>query len=187
VATPLGNPKREHRPESMHRPSHRARLAPLRPDALRRRRAGRGRSLRTRRPELDGGRLGSVRAVRTDQPMLCQKGRATVFLRGSDPAAGLTGNLPLGRLHRSPGARRLARRAIVLLELAQCPAQRGPFPASSANGTRRNAGIVECQFGLLSTFRASPGHPADSTGGEEALALPRATCTGLTTSAARCC
>jgi hypothetical protein len=108
--------------------------------------------------ELGGGRLGGVRVVRTDQPMLCKQRRATVFLRDSNPAASLAGDLPLGCLHGSPGARCLARRAIVLLELAQRPAQRGPLPASSANTTRRNAGIVECQFGLLSTFRAAPGH-----------------------------
>jgi hypothetical protein len=99
--------------------------------------------------------------------MLCKKSRATVFLRHSNPAASLAGDLPLGCLHGSPGARCLARRAIVLLEFAQSPAQRGPLPASSANTTRRNAGIVQCQFGLLSTFRAAPGHPADFTDGEE--------------------
>jgi hypothetical protein len=100
--------------------------------------------------------------------MLCKKSRATVFLRDSDPAAGLAGNLPLSRLHSPPGARCLARRAIMLLELAKGPAQRGPLPASTANTTRRNAGIVERQLGLLPTFRAAPGHPADSTDGEEA-------------------
>jgi hypothetical protein len=54
--------------------------------------------------------------------MLCKKSRATVLLRDSDPAAGLAGNLPLGRLHSPSGARCLARRAIVLLELAKGPA-----------------------------------------------------------------
>jgi hypothetical protein len=97
--------------------------------------------------------------------MLFEKSRATVFLRDSDPAAGLAGNLPLGRLHSPPGARCLARRAIMLLELAKGPPQRGPLPASTANTTRRYAGIVERQLSLLPTFRAAPSHPADSTDG----------------------
>lgn len=95
--------------------------------------------------------------------MLCKKGWATVFLRDSDPAAGLAGDLPLGRLHSPPGARCLARRAIMLLELANGPPKRGPLPASTANSTRRDAGIVERQLSLLPTFRAAPSHPADST------------------------
>jgi hypothetical protein len=53
--------------------------------------------------------------------MLCEKSRATVFLRDRDPAAGIAGDFPLGRFHGPPGARCLARRAIVLLELAKGP------------------------------------------------------------------
>lgn len=99
--------------------------------------------------------------------MLCQQSRATVFLRDSDPAAGLAGDLPLGRLHCAPGARCLARRAIMLLELANGPPQRGSLPASTANTARGNAGIVERQLGLLPTLCAAPSHPTDSTDREE--------------------
>lgn len=67
--------------------------------------------------------------------MLCKQGRATVLLRDGDPAASLAGDLPLGRLHRPPGARGLSGRAIMLLELAKGPPQRGPLPASTANAT----------------------------------------------------
>jgi len=95
--------------------------------------------------------------------MLCKKSWATVFLRDSDPAAGLAGNLPLGRLHSPAGARCLARGAIMLLELAKGPPQRRPLPAPTANSTRRNAGIVERLLSLLPTFRAAPSHPPDST------------------------
>jgi hypothetical protein len=99
--------------------------------------------------------------------MLCKKSRATVFLRDSNPAAGLAGDLPLGRLHGPPSARCLTRRAIMLLELAKGPPQRRTLPASTANTTRRNAGIVERQLSLLPTFRAAPSHPADSTDREQ--------------------
>jgi hypothetical protein len=46
-----------------------------------------------------------------------------MLLRHRDPAAGLAYDLPLGRLEESPGARCLACRAIMLLELAKRPAQ----------------------------------------------------------------
>src|SRR5256885_15388863 len=95
--------------------------------------------------------------------MLGEKSRATVLLRDRDPAAGLAGDPPLGRLHGAPGARCLARRAIVLLELANRPAQRGSLPPSAANTARRDAGVVECRLGLFATFRATPSHPTDST------------------------
>jgi hypothetical protein len=96
--------------------------------------------------------------------VLCKKSRATVLIRHRDLAAGLAGDLPLGRLHGPPGARRLACRAIVLLELATRPAQRGSLPTSTTYTTRGNAGVVECQLGLLPTFRTiTPGHPADFT------------------------
>jgi hypothetical protein len=95
--------------------------------------------------------------------MLSEKCRATVFLRDSHPAAGLAGDLALGRLHGPPGARCLARRAIMLLELATSPPQRGPLPASTANTTRHNAGIVERLLSLLPTLRAAPSHAIDST------------------------
>jgi hypothetical protein len=100
--------------------------------------------------------------------VLGKKSRATVLLRDRDPAAGFAGDLPLGRLHRPPGARCLARRAIVLLELAKRPSQRGSLPTSTANTARRNARVVECQLGFLPTFRATPSHPTDSTAGERA-------------------
>ena len=90
--------------------------------------------------------------------MLCEKSRATVFLCHRHPAARLTGDLSLGGLYGSAGARRLTRRAIMLLELAKGPPHSGPFPASTAYRTRRNAGIVERRFGLLPTFRAAPSH-----------------------------
>jgi hypothetical protein len=61
--------------------------------------------------------------------MLREKSRATVFLRDGDPAAGLAGDLPLRSLHGAPRARRLARRTIMLLELAKGPPQRWPLPA----------------------------------------------------------
>ena len=51
--------------------------------------------------------------------MLCKKSWATVFLRDGDPAAGLAGDLPLGRLQGAPRAGRLPRRTIMLLELAE--------------------------------------------------------------------
>ena len=76
------------------------------------------------RSDLDGGRLGRVRTVRTDLPMFCEESRTAVFLRHRHPAARLAGDLPLGRLHGPPGARRLSRRAIVLLELTRPTASR---------------------------------------------------------------
>src|SRR5581483_1348681 len=85
---------------------------------------------------LAGGRLGGVGFVWADPLVLCKKSRATVLVRDRDPAASLASDLPLGRLHRSPGARRLARRAIVLLELGNRPAQRRSLPTSTANTAR---------------------------------------------------
>src|SRR5262249_10867570 len=93
-----------------------------------------------------------------------EKSRATVFLRHRHPAARFTGNLPLGGLHGLPGARCLPRRTIMLLELAKSPSHGGPLPASTTNGTRRNAGIVERRFGLLATLCAAPRHTLDSSG-----------------------
>jgi len=90
--------------------------------------------------------------------MLGKKSRAAVFLRDGNPATGLAGDLPLGRLQSAPGARCLTGRTIVFLELAKGPPQRGPLPASAANAARRNAGIVECELGLLPAFCATPGH-----------------------------
>ena len=116
---------------------------------------GRQRLLATRR-----GRLGSLSCVRADLSVLGEKSRTAVLLRDRDPAAGLAGDLPLGRLHGPSGARCLARRAIVLLELANRPPQGGSLPTSTANTARRHAGIVECQLGLLPTFRATPTHPS---------------------------
>jgi hypothetical protein len=123
-------------------------------------------------PELDGVRLGGVRVVRTDLPMLCKKSRATVFLRDGDPATGLAGDFPLGRLHSAPRARCLPRRAVMLLELTQGPPQRGTLPASTADTTRRNAGIVERLLSLLPAPRAAPSHPTDSTDREELRPVP---------------
>ncbi len=112
---------------------------------------------------LAGCRLGGAGFVRADLQVLCKKSGATVLLGNGDPAAGLASDLPLGRLHRPPGARCLARRAIMFFEFAESPAQRGSLPTSTANTTRRDAGVVECRLGLLTTFRATPSHPADST------------------------
>ncbi len=95
--------------------------------------------------------------------MRCKKSRATVFLRDGDPAAGLAGDLPLRSLHGAPRARSLARGTVVLLELAQGQPQRGPLPASTADTTRRNAGIVKRLLSLLPTPCAAPSHPIDST------------------------
>ena len=117
--------------------------------------------------DLHGGRLDGVRVVRTDLPMLCEKSLTAVFLRDSDPAAGLAGDLTLGRLHGAPRAGRLSRRAVVLLELAQGPPKRRPLPASTADTTRRNTGIVERLLSLLPTLRAAPSHPTDSTDRDE--------------------
>lgn len=112
---------------------------------------------------LAGCRLAGTGFVRADLQVLCEKSGATVLLGNGDPAAGLASDLPLGRLHRPPGARCLARRAIMFFEFAESPAQGGSLPTSTANTTRRNAGVVECRLGLLTTFRATPSHPADST------------------------
>jgi hypothetical protein len=85
---------------------------------------------------LTGGSLGRLLGfVWADLLVLCKKSRASVLLRDRDPAAGLAGDLPLGRLDGPPGAGCLARRAIVLLELAKRPAQRGSLPTSTANAT----------------------------------------------------
>src|SRR4029079_2824061 len=104
--------------------------------------------------------------------MLFEKCGATVFLGDGNPSAGFTGDLPLGRLQRTPRAGSLSRRTVVLLELAQGPAKRGPLPASTAAATRRNAGVVERKLSLLTTFRAAPSHAPDSTG-REACHPPR--------------
>ena len=121
---------------------------------------------------LDRGRLGCVRLVRADLPMLCKKSLSTMFLRDGDPAAGLTDDLPLGRLHGTPRARCLPRRTIMFLELAKGPPQRGPLPASAADTARRNAGIVERLLSLLPTPCAAPSHPTDSTDREELRSFP---------------
>ena len=111
------------------------------------------RSSLARRRSLDG--VGSVRA---NVLVLCEKSRATILLRDRDPAAGLARDLPLGRLQDPPGARCLACRAIMLLELANRPAQRRSLPTSTTNTARCNAGVVECPLGLLPTSRATPHH-----------------------------
>jgi hypothetical protein len=56
--------------------------------------------------------------------MLGEKSRPAVLVGDGDPAAGLAGDLPLGRLQGAPSAGRLSRRTVVLLELAQGPSQR---------------------------------------------------------------
>ena len=110
-----------------------------------------------------GGRLDDVGSVRAIVLVLCEQSRATILLRDRDPAASLARDLPLGRLEDPPGARCLACRAIMLLELTKRPAQRRSLPTSTANTARCNAGVVECPLGLLPTSRATPHHPADST------------------------
>ncbi len=117
-----------------------------------------GYAARDRPVSLGGGRLGGVGPAWAVLLVLCKKSRATVLLRDCDPAAGLAHDLPLGRLHGPPGARCLSRRAVVLLELAKRPAQRGSLPPPSANTARRNAGVVERQLGVFSAFRATPSH-----------------------------
>jgi hypothetical protein len=107
--------------------------------------------------------------------MLGKKSWAAVFLRDSDPATGLADDLSLRSLHSAPLTGCLARRAIMLLELAKGPPQRGPLPASTANAARRNAGVVESRLSLLPTFRAAPSHPTDSTDRE---GLRRFRCSG---------
>ena len=122
--------------------------------SLRRSGAHRSRS----RPSLGGARLDGVGSVRANVLVLREKSRATILLRHRDPAASLARDLPLGRLQDPPGARRLACRAIMLLELANRPAQRGSLPTSTANTARCNAGVVEGPLGLLPTSRATPHH-----------------------------
>ena len=56
--------------------------------------------------------------------MLCEQSRTTVLVSDGDPAAGLAGDLPLGRLLGAPRPGGLARGTVVLLELAQGPPQR---------------------------------------------------------------
>jgi len=50
--------------------------------------------------------------------MLCEKSRTAVLIGDGDPAAGLAGDLPLGRLQGAPRTGRLSSRTVVLLELA---------------------------------------------------------------------
>ena len=121
-----------------------------------------------------GGRLDDVGSVRANVLVLCEQSRATILLRDRDPAASLARDLPLGRLHDPPGARCLACRAIVLLELAKRPAQRRSLPTSTANTARCNAGVVECPLGLLPTSRATPHHSCRLYRPREEVARSRA-------------
>jgi hypothetical protein len=84
--------------------------------------------------------------------MLCEQVAASMLLRDRHPAARLAGNLSLSRFHIPSFACCLARRAIVLLELAYSPAKGRSLPASAANRAGRDAGILERLVGLLSAL-----------------------------------
>ena len=112
--------------------------------------------------------FGGLGFVRADLVVLGKKSRPSVLIRDRDPAAGLAGDLPLGRLDGPARTRCLARWTIVLLELADRPAQLRSFPAPTANAARRNTRVVECQLGRLPTLCATPGHRADSIGRRDA-------------------
>jgi hypothetical protein len=68
--------------------------------------------------QLSHGRRDGVGSARANAMVFREKSWAMILLRYRDPAASLAHELPLGRLQDSPSARRLACRAIMLLELA---------------------------------------------------------------------